>query len=125
MAARSPNENERERTRPEGAPKDEKVTEESVKEKELSPEERDKAKTDLTAALPKVDTAEKTPTGKKVGVMPEEPGASNELAKEPTILLPKFSSYRPKPNDTSTSTHWYDDESRAAKISSQNKANRG
>lgn len=115
-------------TRPAGAPHDEPVHEEGVKEKEVSAEEREQAKKDLANALPKpeVRTPLSTPTGKKVGVMPDEgTGKSLALAKDPTILLPKFSSYRPKPNDSSTATHWYDESSRSAKVAQENKSGRG
>lgn len=92
---------------------------EDAKTTEVSEQDRASAAKDLRESLPTVDKGTQQGGGKHA-VMPETPGGSMALATEPTILLPKYSRYSPKPNDSSPSTHWYDDESRAAKIAGDN-----
>ncbi|MBS1724614.1 MAG: hypothetical protein JSS66_16855 [Armatimonadetes bacterium] len=101
---------------------------EGVSQHAVTDEEKAQTRNDLLKALPQKSSdnnGRRGPNGKLVGVMPEEaPGASMELAKEPTILLPKYDIYKPKPNDSTTMTHWYDGASRAAKLAEENEKSR-
>lgn len=106
--------------KPAGAPTANDPAGEEVKEKNVSEQDRAKAAKELVSALPKVDKQTKMPTGKHA-VMPDQPGSSMTLAMEPTIILPKYSRYSPKPNDSTTATHWYDEKSRSAMLSEENK----
>lgn len=96
-------------------------SDEDVSQEHLSAHEKESAKEDLLNTLP--DT--------KGGGMPravmadQAPGAAMELAKKPTILLEKWESARPRPNDASTAAHWYVNESRSAKLSEENSRTRG
>lgn len=106
-------------TKPQGIHPYEPVKQEGLDSHGASNEQRQANATALSEALPK-SGQQKRPNG----VMPESEAASG-LAKEPTILLDKFNAGRPKPNLSSTATHWYDDKSNSARVSEENKKGGG
>lgn len=111
-------------SKPAGAEPDAPPVADDVHEKSVSEQDRAKAAEELKNAIKVDKPAEKSPTGKKA-VMPDQPGTSMAMATQPTILLPKYSRYNPRPNDASTATHWYDEKSRSAKIAEENKKGGG
>lgn len=99
---------------------------EEVKEHKLTESERQEAAKDVLSGLPTKDGGSSKPTPKRMSPDGAElPGESMELAKKPTILIEKYISSVPIPNDSGTSTQWYDKGSRAAKVSEQNQRDRG
>lgn len=99
---------------------------EEVKEHKLTEGERTEAAKDVLSSLPTKNGDSGKPTPKRMSPEGAElPGASMEIAKKPTILIEKYISSAPTPNDAGTSTHWYDKSSRASKVSDQNARDRG
>lgn len=102
--------------------------EEAVKEHTPTPEEIKQTTQKALAKLPE-KAGESTPkvgaNGKKLVSLDEAPGQSMEMASEPTILIEEYTPVRPKPNDSGTATHWYDEESRSSKLADENQRSRG
>jgi|GEM_PF-5367621 len=96
--------------------------EETVDERALTPEQRKNASQGILSALDK-KSGDEAEGRKPVAAGGEE--ASTDMASEPTVLIKSYTASRPLPNDSSTATHWYDEESRSYKISGENAKSRG
>lgn len=103
--------------------------EEAVHDHETTPEERaattQKALDKLPDKAAPAGGVSRGPNGKLAVAMEESPGTSMAMSTVPTILIDEFKPIAPKPNDNSTATHWYDEESRSSKIASENQKSRG
>lgn len=102
--------------------------EEAVKEHTPTGEEVKKTVQSAIDKLPE-KPGQSTPktgaNGKKLVSLDDAPGQSMEMSSEPTIMIEEYTPIRPKPNDSGTATHWYDDESRSSKLAAENQKSRG
>lgn len=97
--------------------------EEAVAEHTPTADERAAASNSALSAL---DKGGDTTNRKAMAANADSDDAKNMgMAKEPTILVKQFKSYRPIPNDAGTATQWYREESRSHKISEENAKGRG
>ncbi len=74
------------------------------------------------------DSAQKTLLSRLEKRSPQVANAEGEdpdgIPDRPTILVDRPAPYRPAPNDAGTATHWYQEDSRSAKISERNERER-
>lgn len=102
--------------------------EEAVKEHTPTGEEVKKTVQSAINKLPETpgqSTPKAGANGKKLVSLDDAPGQSMEMSSEPTIMIEEYTPIPPKPNDSGTATHWYDDESRSSKLAAENQKSRG